>query len=174
VLKIYFLFFSACGRVEGPQVLWDFKTGGFINTKPVVFKGLVFISSDKLYCLDKETGRLLWDHETLGNMRSSAVISEENRIYFSIGGLYCLDVFTGNIIWEFWRGGWTDNQPVVDSDRVYNMAGKKIYCLDACNGSLIWDKEVEQSSQPPLFLDGHIFVWRRFFYCFFNQGAMVL
>jgi len=149
---------AGCGDAKRPKTIWDFKTGGIVHIKPVLFKDRVYVSSDKLYCLDKQSGRLLWDFDTLGDMRASAVISDDNRIYFNIGGLYCLDAFTGVKIWEFWRGNWSDGQPAVAEGQVYTIADKHLYCLDAHNGRLLWEAAVDQSCQPPLFFNGYLFM----------------
>lgn len=66
------------------EVVWDFEADDWIFTVSASYhNGRVFIGSDDgyLYALDEETGKLLWKKQTVGPIRTSVVISEDDLIY---------------------------------------------------------------------------------------------
>ena len=96
---------------------WEFPTGGFPWSSPVVSDGLVFIgtvgggnrlhrppgtvANGKVYALDSRTGRMVWEFEAVGGVPSSpAVWGGLVFIATNEGYLYALDARNGRIAWE--------------------------------------------------------------------------
>lgn len=101
---------------------WRFFTEGPVRLPPVAYEGKGYFVSDDgyLYCVDAETGRLVWkfrggpaDHKVLGNgrlisawpARGGPVICD-GTIYFAASiwpfmgtFLHALDAQTGEVIW---------------------------------------------------------------------------
>ena len=105
---------------------WKFYTEGPVRCAPACEKGKIYAGSDDgyLYCLDSETGKLLWkfrgapserpDYRQIGNghivsfwpVRSGPVI-KDGTVYFGAGiwptfgvFLYALDAKTGSVKWK--------------------------------------------------------------------------
>jgi len=63
----------------------------------------VYIGSydEKMYCIDDETGKKVWEFKT-GHLIESNPTVYKKRVYFASddGKLYCLDAITGGKIWD--------------------------------------------------------------------------
>ncbi|GAB1856112.1 hypothetical protein MHTCC0001_09470 [Flavobacteriaceae bacterium MHTCC 0001] len=70
--------------------LWNFKSKGSIESLPLTNgKSVLFINDDnKLICLDKETGKNIWDFNTKGEAGISGITIENENIYLSVGKGY--------------------------------------------------------------------------------------
>jgi len=86
------------------ETLWEFETGGFVDSTPAVADGRVYFGSwDKhLYCLDEITGEPVWKYET-GDCVDSSPAVNEGRVYFASWdrNVYCLDASDGKLVWSF-------------------------------------------------------------------------
>lgn len=103
--------------------LWRFYANGPVRFAPVIHEGRVYAGSDDgfLYCLDLDTGGLLWrfhaapyERYILGNARMintwpvrGAPVIRDDTVYFAAGVfpfmgtfMYALDAETGSVIWE--------------------------------------------------------------------------
>ena len=101
---------------------WRFVTDGPVRLAPVVHKGRVYFGSDDgyLYCVDAETGRLVWrfrggpsDRKVLGNERLISTwpvrggpVLLDGTLYFSAGiwpwmGIFvhAVDAASGEAVW---------------------------------------------------------------------------
>jgi outer membrane protein assembly factor BamB len=82
-----------------------------------------------LYCLNRHTGKEVWQFEDLKQAFSTPTIAD-GRLYIGEGfhddancKLYCIDADKGHKIWEFHTGGQTEASPVVVNNRVFFGAG---------------------------------------------------
>jgi len=101
---------------------WRFYADGPVRFAPAVWNGRVYFVCDDgcLYCLDGETGRLLWkfrgapsDRKVLGNEQLISVwpargapVIVDGIVYFAAGiwpfegiFIYALDAETGDVVW---------------------------------------------------------------------------
>jgi outer membrane protein assembly factor BamB len=101
---------------------WRFNAEGPVRFAPVAWEGRVYFVSDDgyLYCIDAETGSLLWkfrggpsDRKILGNERlistwpaRGAPVIADGTIYFAAGiwpfmgiFIHALDARTGKVVW---------------------------------------------------------------------------
>ena len=123
----------------------------------------------KVYCLDLETGRILWDtqvHEgkpaggrhLKNSFASETPVTDGEHVYAYFGylGMYCLD-FDGNIVWEkklgahAMRNNWgTAASPALHEDRVYivndNDEDSYLLALDKRSGEEIWRTARDEKS----------------------------
>ena len=87
--------------LESGKELWKYKVEiGFI-TAPVVKDGRIFIGDldGYFYCFSTD-GKLLWKHETMAEINSSANFYKDKVIFGSQDTkLYCLDQKTGEVAW---------------------------------------------------------------------------
>lgn len=108
---------------------WVFRTNGPVRCAPAIWQDRVCVGSDDgyLYCLDLQTGKLVWKHRAapsdrrlLGNRRLISVwpvrggpVVADGRVYFAAGVwpfegvfLYCMDIATGEVVWRNDRMGY--------------------------------------------------------------------
>lgn len=115
--KGYALKWSATENVK-----WKLELPGSGHSSPVVSKGKVFVAgcveADKsrvLYCVDRKTGKLLWE--------KSAVVSILER--------------------KHGENSWASSTPATDGERVYitflDQPHLRVYCYDF-EGKLLWEK----------------------------------
>lgn len=138
----------ALDAYTGTQI-WNYTTGGPVDSSPAVSDGRVFVSSTDggVYCLVETTGALIWNYSTgasLGNS-SPAVDTDNDRVLVGStdGNVYCLYEFTGEKIWNYTTGDEVRSSPAVAEGRVYVWSKGplgRFYCLNESDGSLIWDK----------------------------------
>jgi outer membrane protein assembly factor BamB len=129
-----------------------------VFSSPCVADGRVFIgegfhqhSGCKLFCLDADTGKKLWEVPT-GSHTESSPCAADGRVYCGAGddGLLCVDAVSGKIIWHEGRGLHVDANPLVVDGRVYCGSGVGdayretcVFCLDAVTGKELWRKPTE-------------------------------
>jgi outer membrane protein assembly factor BamB len=85
---------------------WKFKKArGEIYSSPALYKDrLVFGSLDgSLYCLSKNTGKMIWKYETFSPIAASPLITKDGKVLFGAknGKLYLVDIMTGKRIWSY-------------------------------------------------------------------------
>jgi outer membrane protein assembly factor BamB len=122
-----------------------------------------------IYCLDFDTGKILWAREThkgappqprhpKNSYASETPITDGERVYayFANIGLFCCDM-NGKPLWEKrWdhypmRGGWgTGTSPVLYRDRIYilndNEKESFLVALDRTTGKQLWRVERKEKS----------------------------
>jgi outer membrane protein assembly factor BamB len=131
-----------------------------------------------VYCLDRNTGKVLWDQTAIEEMpheghhgdnshASASPTTDGKRLYVSFGsrGMYCYDL-DGKKLWDqklpqvetrlsFGEG----SSPVVQGDTVVlvrdNETSSSIIAFDAATGKIKWTKPREETSAwaTPLIVD---------------------
>lgn len=160
------------GSPPRERVTWQFKLGGAANSSPTVWEDKVCVGANDgvIYCLNKETGDLVWRREVEPKESRAFKFFSTPRIVdgcLYIGAankhLYCLDVRTGELIWDYRANDWIRTRPVCIGKKVYfaTMDGT-IQCLDQTGGKpkLVWKAK---AGTHPIFSDlvsaeGKIFV----------------
>ena len=142
-------------------VRWAFNDGGRMKdvfSSPCVADGKVYIgegfhqhSDCKLYCLDADSGKKLWQVQTGSHTESSPCVVD-GKAYFGAGddGLFCVVAATGAPVWHEGKGLHVDASPLVVGGRVYCGSGVGdayqetcVFCLDAATGKEIWRKPTD-------------------------------
>lgn len=138
--------------------LWSFKTGDNISappgeTKETVKQGRIVdgpkIVGDKIYfgawdgnmyCLDTESGKVVWTFKTTSKIYASPAISD-GKLYFTNfkGEVYCLDLEKGAQVWKIALPKGTISSPVVFGSRLWvGCRDSKLYCLSVKDGKTLW------------------------------------
>jgi len=149
------------------NILWTFTSneGGF--TDPIVVDDKVLIGSmgyfknkfqGKLYCLDANSGSLLWTFTPLGNyaIYESPTVAE-GKVFLGVGNwdnlisdklvdlgdIYCLDINDGRLVWEYDGEIYVEGGVNVVEGKVYVGGCTSdhlglVLCLDAETGEEIW------------------------------------
>lgn len=135
--------------------------GGFVNPTEV--------HRWMTYCLDFDTGKILWEREAhkglppqarhpRNSYASETPVTDGERVYayFANIGVFCYDL-DGKPLWEKrWdsypmRGGWgTGTSPVLHKDRLYivndNETTSFMVALDKTTGKQVWRVERDEKS----------------------------
>lgn len=181
---------------ETENVVWKADIPGWGWSSPVIWGGKIFVTSAvgenelkkpviggypggrvkptdvhrwMVYCLDSETGRIVWEREAhkgippeqrhpKNSYANATPITDGQRVYAYIGniGLFCYDM-DGKPLWEQrWgsfpmRGGWGPGaSPVLHKDRLYlvndNERESFLLALDSATGKQIWRVERDEKS----------------------------
>ncbi len=151
-----------------------------VTSAPTVVNGKVFVGSfnfsggpGSFYCLDEDSGNVLWKSPTSSSVYFSSPCVSEEKVYIGTMGLYdsstfkwappyelyCFDTKNGEVLWNFSVNGSIGSSPTTVGDRViFTSKDGYLYCLNATNGNLTWRKEIGSSVSSPAVLNGAIFV----------------
>ena len=154
---------------DQPELLWSFKAGGKIYNSPIISNGnVIFYSKDNnVYCLDEDTGHLIWRRRTGGH----CYLAADRDKLFMIGpgknGIRCLNKNTGELIWK--RKVRASSPPVIVNKKIFmnfdcgeSKTPSGTCCLDEDTGKLIWSTKLMGNiwtpESSPAVKDGKIFV----------------
>jgi outer membrane protein assembly factor BamB len=138
------------------QLLWNYTTGGSVESSPAVANGVVYVGSwdSNLYAINASNGSRLWNYATGGSVESSPAVA--NGVVYAWGdysNLYALNATTGANVWSYNIGGNVYFSPVsspavangvvyVGSIGQYNGGGfvnAGVYALNATTGAKVWN-----------------------------------
>jgi eukaryotic-like serine/threonine-protein kinase len=136
--------------------LWSFQTGGWILGAAVAAEKYVYVGSQDgdFYCLDKQTGKQIWKHRTVGRIESGGVV--DKFVYFGScdGGVYCVNQTDGKEHWRFATDPSEDGRksiysvPVLRGTSVCLCAAEgQMYGLDRDTGKLKWKIRPSEGSE---------------------------
>jgi outer membrane protein assembly factor BamB len=133
-----------------------------LRSTPAVVNGKVYIGSDdgNVYCLNADTGQLLWNYyagfqfvysRVKPPLRSSPMVVDGKLYVGTLGNAtICLNAETGALIWKYSMPGYVTSSPCVTNGAVYSICyyaapdapantqgNASLYKLDAADGSLI-------------------------------------
>ncbi len=119
-------------------LIWKFKTGGPVDSSPVVADQTVYVGSDdhRMYALHAHKWGVKWDFEA-GDSIIYAPTVYDGTVYFSArdNKVYALDAATGAKKWEFQADGWINAPVVASRQKIYfGCYDSKIYVLNAVTG----------------------------------------
>ena len=132
-----------------PQVQFEFKGAGNVPKVPVLEEDrLYFAGGDTFYCLDAQTGEVIWSSRARGENWSVAHFSE-NSVYVSAAGrLYALSPEAGNERWRF-EVHKSLGPPYAHQDKVFVGSEEgTFYAVDAERGERLWTFNVVKAISP--------------------------
>lgn len=172
---------GSADQQPGPQMgeeIWvfrdlDFRAGSFSSSPAVVGNRLyvgsaqadIFSKGGVVYCLDAESGDMIWKFKTKREIFSSPAVVD-GKVYIGEGlhsdvdaELYCLDASTGSLLWSFKTTSHVESSPTVVDGRVFFGNGTNgVYCVDAETGEQIWSHPGLYVSVSPVVYDGSVYV----------------
>jgi len=144
------------------KTLWTHKLGGsIISSSPAIADGKVYIGSydNKIYCLDAETGKPLWNFTTGDWVESSPAVANGKVFVGSWdGNLYALDAKSGESLWNHTTLGAIISSPAVANGKVFVCSSLgDVYALDT-NGTFLWSSKADDFVySSPAVADGKVF-----------------
>jgi outer membrane protein assembly factor BamB len=124
-------------------LLWNYTTGGEVNSSPVVTNGAVYVGSDdgSIYAFNAKSGTLLWTYATQNAVYSSPAIA--NGVLYvgsNDGSIYAISLATHTLLWRGITGGPVHSSPAVAHNIVYvGSDDGNLYAVNATTGQLIWN-----------------------------------
>ena len=147
-----------CLDANNGNKIWRFDGANSIFSSPVVVDGYVYINSHDIFCINAETGALVWQSDTPGGQSSPAVYDGKVYAGTNMKSFHCFDAYTGEQLWWFkpWGTTYVISSPVVANDRVYfgGMESFDLFCLDADPSDGV-DEGITDSGQG----DGFDIIW---------------
>lgn len=147
--KIYLTTFKGmayCVNLDG-SICWATE----LSSKNASFKMALdgdrfYVSDYAVFCLDKNTGKILWKNQTYQGKNNCNIVYDDTYIYGGeLGGsVFCLDKLSGEARWTYGKDEWISNIALLDCNRmlVEHIHGK-FYILDSQNGELICTREAK-------------------------------
>jgi len=149
--------YSTSPALNEACINWCFKCTSL--SSPAVVNDKVYITSlifpEGLYCLEAETGEVIWSESTNPGIISSPAVADGKVYSGELNGyIDCFDAGTGEPIWSFDTGDQVNSSPTIAYGKVYigtNLGD--IICLDAETGDYIWSYPTgdEVHSSPAVF-----------------------
>jgi outer membrane protein assembly factor BamB len=122
---------------------WPFRAKDAVWAEALVVDGRVYVASmdHRLYCLDAESGELIWDQELGGAMAAQPII-EDGVLYLGAfdGRMYALEASNGELVqgFEFKAGNWIWSEALMSGEQLYVTAlDGHLYALDPATGAEI-------------------------------------
>ncbi len=143
---------SAVTQVRGDiRPLWTFRTGGSVKAQPVVYDGVVYISSfdGVLYAVDAATGKLRWRTPIGGSLAAAPTVSDEWIVVGSTSGAVArLRRADGRLVWRTQLPPPVFATAGVSDGVVCTAAGDgAIYGLSLEDGRVMWSHPTEMFVQ---------------------------
>lgn len=139
------------------------KLGVDIDSSCLIVGDKVYVGIEEgknlFFCLDRNTGKMLWGHNVAGGVWGSPAKSGKNVIIGGQGGtMYCLDGTTGDAVWTFKIGHGTWYSPqVVDGKVMFGSYGRYYHMLDEQTGKEISKVDIfDRTHSGAAIEDGHI------------------
>ncbi|HIH94629.1 TPA: PQQ-binding-like beta-propeller repeat protein, partial [Methanosarcina acetivorans] len=167
-----------CYDAETGEKIWCFNdtvgSQGAVNSGPAIADGMVIFSDwdgSHYYCLDEDTGYLLWSFEVVGDGQSVPAYAD-GKFYLTswgygssyAGHAYCVDAVTGEQVWHINNIEQNFCGSPAYKDGVlylttYNFYGDgDLLALDAADGSIIWQQTIQRTDSTPAFAYGNVYV----------------
>ena len=104
-----------------PTLLWNYTTGGYVESSPAVVGGVVYVGGgNNVYALNAANGAKLWSYTT-GNMvwSSPAVVNDVVYIGSNDDHVYALNATSGIQLWNYTTGSTVESSPAAVNGVVY-------------------------------------------------------
>ena len=176
-----------CLNQDGAKVepVWTTRVGTHqVLADVVAAEGKLYVTSADLFlwCLDAETGDILWRHSLLesvekdgeriaadevaavaGGHFQSKPTAADGKVFYGTPArfVYGVDYRTGKELWRFEMGAAVSGSPTYSNGRVFvgQQGGEDyFYCLDATDGHMIWKQSLSWVWSSATAVDGKLFV----------------
>lgn len=152
------------------NLLWTFALPAESWAQPVSDPDCtcIYVTSmdHRVYALDPEDGRQLWQTGDLGGaVVGTPALGEDGSLYVGTfgNGMLAINTDNGETQWQFPTEGWVWSGPALHEDQLFfgDLNGN-FYALDASNGQSLWTLTADRLDGPiagsPLVLDDVIYV----------------
>lgn len=165
------------------SIVWDYKAGVTIGTKPEVSKENVFVTDAQgnAVRLSLLAGKIDWQVNTGNSSVYSSPVVSENTILFgtSDGTIQVLNTDNGSVIWNYKLNGSVLSCPTVQDGKGFIGASDgKFRAFDVVTGKLLWEFSGigENVETKPLVYEGKVLFgsWDAYLYALdVNTGSLL-
>ena len=132
---------------------WEFKTGDFLKSSPVISKDVVFVGSESghLFAISLSNGKQKWKFKTSMEIEAPPLV--HNGLVFvgsTDGYLYALKEKNGELVWKYQTNGeimGAANQATRpdsnDSVVVVGSYDNFVHCIGVSTGKALWTFETQ-------------------------------
>jgi len=151
---------------ESGEENWKFEMGAAISVGPAIAKGKIYAgqqgSERFFYCLDANTGDLVWKQTIPGGWVWGSAAVDEGLVYVPTvsGYALCLDGETGHIVWMYPTAKSVPAEPAIDGDLVYfGSWSHALYAFNKYTGEVVWKENgIGLDSGTLIAQDGKIYL----------------
>lgn len=134
---------ESCGPATNKVAkIWSAKFENQLGQSPVVTGKRIFVGPSfgkRFYCLDLDTGKILWDVQTSDYISTTAAVAYEKVLFACRKTFVCLNSLTGESVWSIDLQADINSSPLVYDDRVvFGCNDKNVYCYNIVTGKQIW------------------------------------
>jgi len=144
--------------------LWNTKLDGNILFCDTLLDGeYVYTASayddypdneSKIYCLEKENGKIIWSYKTINSIKNNMIISNNSIIAQDTeGNVYCLNKTNGEIVWQKkvdLGNSLGTNSGICEKDGiVYTGTPRVITALKIETGDVLWSQNRDKGENSP-------------------------
>lgn len=123
------------------RLIWRTILNGSVKGTPAVTKDTVYVGAtdNKVYALDRKTGKVKWAYATGGAVASQPlVVGDTVYVGSGDGKMYAIRQ-NGRLRWSFQAGGSIFSSPVfADGMVIFGCNDSSLYAVDALTGKLKW------------------------------------
>jgi len=128
-------------EIESGKKIWETNIGWSSESTPLIVEDKIIVgSSDGLFLLDKDNGKIIWKKEFRAISTKPAFY--DNVVYTGShdGNVYAIDIETSDILWKFETEGEIHSSPIVYENSLYFGSNDGyLYNIDLKNGLSIWE-----------------------------------
>jgi outer membrane protein assembly factor BamB len=138
---------------------WMFDAITLIEFPPAVVDGQVVfgVNSGRVFALDADTGKVLWEDRVKGAIASAPAIADGTAYITSMDGmLTAYRLADGKRLWQYSTGGSPiESSPLVHAGKVYFGAWNgTVYAVDARRPKLVWSRSMSAEIKGSVALAG--------------------
>ncbi|MCB1203316.1 MAG: PQQ-like beta-propeller repeat protein [Verrucomicrobiae bacterium] len=134
-----------CLDAASGSELWRHKVPGYpsgraSSSTPAVTNGKVYAAlSEKLYCLNAETGSLIWEAPLTGKKGpASSPLVENGQVYLLQNALTAWDAETGNEVWRNVEVKGSNSSPIAWNHLIVANSVGAVIAVDQSTGNTAW------------------------------------
>jgi len=150
---------------DNGDIKWSYLTTNDTEVRSTSFSnGKIYAAGldSNVYCLNAETGKLIWiNYNVTSEQIKSEITIDNDKIYFGSDdhNLYCLDANSGEMVWNYETEGKIHSSPAIAYGNIYiGSMDWNLSCLDKENGSLKWKYQaVWEVKCCPAVADGKVY-----------------